>query len=126
MEDNDIERPQDIVVRSAANKSANKVYIIQSIDRRKSLEDIAAGKGMLMDELLTEMEHIISSGTKLNIDYYINEMIEPDHQEELLDYWRNSESASLEEAFEEYQDDPDYTEEEIRLMRIKFMADYGH
>ena len=126
VEDNDIERPQDIVVRSAANKSANKVYIIQSIDRRKSLEDIAAGKGLSMDELMTEMEHIISSGTKLNIDYYINEMIEPDHQEELLEYWRGSETASLEEAYEEYQDDPDYTEEEIRLMRIKFMADYGH
>jgi len=126
VEDNDIERPQDIVVRSAVNKSGLKVYIIMSIDRRKSLEDIAAGKGITMDELLTEMEHIISSGTKLNIDYYINEEIEPDHQEELLDYWRNSESASLEEAYEEFEDDPDYTEEEIRLMRIKFMADYGH
>ena len=126
VEDNDIERPQDIVVRSAVNKSGLKVYIIRAIDGRKSLEDIAAGKNISMDELLTEMEHIISSGTKLNIDYYINEMIEPDHQEELLEYWRNSESASLEEAYEEYQDDPDYTEEEIRLMRIKFMADYGH
>ena len=126
VEDNDIERPQDIVVRSAVNKSGLKVYIIMSIDRRKSLEDIAAGKGITMDELLTEMEHIISSGTKLNIDYYINEEIEPDHQEELLEYWRNSESASLEEAYEEFEDDPDYTEEEIRLMRIKFMADYGH
>jgi len=126
VEDNDIERPQDIVVRSAVNKSGLKVYIIRAIDGRKSLEDIAAGKGITMDELLTEMEHIISSGTKLNIDYYINEMIEPDHQEELLEYWRNSESASLEEAYEEYQDDPDYTEEEIRMMRIKFMSDFGH
>ena len=126
VEDNDIERPQDIVVRSAVNKSGLKVYIIRAIDGRKSLEDIAAGKGISMDELLTEMEHIISSGTKLNIDYYINDVIEPDHQEELLDYWRNSESASLEDAYEEYEDDPDYTEDEIRLMRIKFMADYGH
>ena len=113
-------------MRSAVNKSGLKVYIIRAIDGRKSLEDIAAGKGISMDELLTEMEHIISSGAKLNIDYYINDVIEADHQEELLDYWRNSESASLEEAYEEYQDDPDYTEEEIRLMRIKFMADYGH
>ena len=126
VEDNDIERPQDIVVRSAVNKSGLKVYIIRAIDGRKPLEDIAAGKGISMDELLTEMEHIISSGTKLNIDYYINDNIESDHQEELLDYWRNSESASLEDAYEEFRDDSDYTEEEIRLMRIKFMADYGH
>ncbi len=126
VEDNDIERPQDIVVKSAVNKSGLKVYIIQSIDRLKSLEDIAEGKGITMDELLTEMEHIINSGAKLNIDYYINENIEPEHQEELLDYWRNSETDSLEEAYEEFADDPDYTEEEIRLMRIKFMAHYGH
>ena len=126
VEDNDIERPQDIVVRSAVNTSGMKVYIIRAIDGRKSLEDIAAGRGISMSELLTEMEHIISSGTKLNIDYYIDEMIEADHQEVLLDYWRNSETASLDEAYEEFQDDPYYTEEEIRLMRIKFLADYGH
>ena len=126
VEDNDIERPQDIVIRSAANRSANKVYIIQSIDRRKSLEDIAAGKGLTMDELLTEMEHIISSGTKLNIDYHIEEQIEPEHQEVLMDYWRESESGSLDEAYAEFADDPDYTEEEIRLMRIKFLCEVGH
>ena len=126
VEDNDIDRPQDIVIRSAANRSANKVYIIQSIDRRKSLEDIAAGKGLTMDELLTEMEHIVSSGTKLNIDYHIEEQIEPEHQEVLMDYWRESESGSLEEAYEEFEDDPDYTQEEIRLMRIKFLCEVGH
>ena len=126
VEDNDIERPQDIVVRSAVNKSGLKVYIIRAIDARKSLEDIATGRSISMDDLLTEMEHIISSGTKLNIDYYIEEMIEEDHQEVLLDYWRNSESASLQDAFDEFSDDPDYTEEEIRLMRIKFLADFGH
>ncbi|MBP5542098.1 MAG: DNA helicase RecQ [Bacteroidales bacterium] len=126
VEDNDIERPQDIVIRSAANRSANKVYIIQSIDRRKSLEDIAAGKGLSMDELLTEMEHIISSGTKLNINYHIEAEIEPEHQEVLMDYWRESESGSLEEAYAEFEDDPDYTEEEIRLMRIKFLCEVGH
>ncbi len=125
VEDNDIERPQDIVVKSAINKSGLKVYIIQAIDRRKSLEDIAAGKGITMSELLTEMEHILSS-SKLNIDYYINDVIEPEHQEVLLDYWRNSESGDLKDALEEFADDPDYTEEEIRLMRIKFWADYGH
>ena len=126
VEDNDIERPQDIVVKSAVNKSGLKVHIIQATDRKKSLPDIAAGKGISMNELLTEMEHIIASGAKLNIDYYIDENIEEDHQEELLDYWRNSESDSLEDAYEEFSDDPDYTEEEIRLMRIKFMSDFGH
>ena len=126
VEDNDIERPQDIVIRSAANRSANKVYIIQSIDRRKSLVDIAAGKGLTMDELLTEMEHIVSSGTKLNIDYHIEAEIEPEHQEVLMDYWRESESGSLDEAYAEFEDDPDYTQEEIRLMRIKFLCEVGH
>lgn len=125
VEDNDIERPQDIVVRSVVNKSSLKVYIIQSIDRRKSLEDIAAGKGITMDALLTEMERI-SSGTKLNIDYYIDEVIDPDHQAVLLDYWRTAESDSINDALIEFEDDPDYTEEEIRLMRIKFLSDYGH
>ena len=114
------------MVRSAVNKSGLKVYIIQAIDRRKSLDDIAAGKGISMQDLLTEMEHIIASGAKLNIDYYIEDNIEEDHQEALLDYWRNSESDSLDDAYEEFSDDPDYTEEEIRLMRIKFMSDYGH
>ena len=126
VDENDIERPQDIVVHSAARKSENKIYIIQSIDRRKSLDDVAAGKGMTLDELLTEMEHIISSGTKLNIDYYINENIEEEHQQVLMDYWRESESGDLQEAYDEFEDDPDYTPEEIRLMRIKFLADYGH
>lgn len=128
VDDNEIERPQDIVVRSVIEKSGLglKVYIVTSIDKRLSLDDIAQGKGLSMDELMTEMEHIISSGTKLNIDYYINEVIEEDHQEVLLDYWHDSESASLEEAYEEFEDDPDYTEDEIRLMRIKFLADFGH
>lgn len=126
VEDNEIERPQDIVVHSAAHKSENKIYIIQAIDRRKSLEDIARGKGLTIDELMTEMERIISSGTKLNIDYYINDNIEEEHQEVLTDYWRESESGDLQEAYDEFEDDPDYTEEEIRLMRIKFLSDFGH
>lgn len=126
VEENEIERPQDIIIRSAVNKSGAKVYIIRCVDRQMPLEDIARGKGFTMDELLTEMEHIIDSGTKLNIDYYIDEEIEEDHQEVLLDYWRESESASLEEAYEEFADDPDYTEEEIRMMRIKFLSDFGH
>ena len=126
VEENEIERPQDIVVHSAARRSEHKIYIIQAIDRRKSLEDIAKGKGMTLDELMTEMERIISSGTKLNIDYYIDENIEAEHQEVLMDYWRESESGDLQEAYDEFEDDEDYTEEEIRLMRIKFLSDYGH
>ena len=130
VEENDITRPQDIVVHSAARRSENKIYIIQSIDRRKSLDDIASGKGLTLDELLAEMERIISSGTKLNIDYYIDENIEAEHQEVLMDYWRESQSddmqQALEEAYEEFEDDEDYTHEEIRLMRIKFLVDYGH
>ena len=130
VEENDIERPQDIVVHSSARRSENKIYIIQAIDRRKSLDDIARGKGMTLDELMAEIERIISSGTKLNIDYYIDENIEPEHQQVLLDYWRESENVNMEEAlqeaYDEFDDDEDYPPEEIRLMRIKFMSDYGH
>ncbi len=126
VEDNEIDRPQDIVVHSAAHKSENKLYIIRSIDSRKSLDDIARGKGMTMDELMGEMERIISSGTKLNIDYYIDENIEQEHQDVLTDYWRESESGDLQEAYDEFADDDDYTEQEIRLMHIKFLADFGH
>ena len=126
VEENEIERPQDIVVHSAAKRSENKIDIIQAIDRRKSLEAIARGKSLTLDELLTEMERIISSGTKLNIDYYIDENIEAEHQEVLMDYWRESESGDLQEAYAEFEDDEDYTEEEIRLMRIKFLSNYGY
>ena len=125
VEENEIERPQDIVVRSAVNKSGLKVYIIKAIDRQMPLEDIARGKGIKMDELITEMEHILSSGTKLNIDYYIDANIELEHQEVLLEYWHDAESDSLQDAYDEFEDDPDYTHEEIRLMRIKFLTSEG-
>lgn len=125
VEENEIERPQDIVVRSAVNKSGLKVYIIKSIDRQMPLEDIARGKGISMSDLITEMEHILSSGTKLNIDYYIDANIEQEHQDVLMDYWHDAESDSLQDAYDEFEDDPDYTEEEIRLMRIKFIVTEG-
>ena len=127
VEDNEIERPQEIVVRSAASKSGLQSYIINNIDHHKSLDDIAAGKDLTMDELLTEIEHILSNGLKLNIDYYINETIDEDIQEELLDYWRNSQNIDdLEAAYEEFADDPDdYPEQDIRLMRIKFRSIYS-
>lgn len=126
VDDNEIERPQDIVVHMAANKSENKIHIIRAIDSRKSLDDIASAKGLSLQDLMSEMERIISSGTKLNIDYYINENIEEEHQEVLLDYWRESESGDLQEAYDEFADDDGYTEDEIRLMRIKFLSDFGH
>ncbi len=126
VEDNEIERPQDIVIRSAGNRSGLKKHIIMAIDARKDLNDVAEGRGISFSELLTEIEHLVASGTKLNLDYYIEEEIDPDHQDTLLDYWHESESGSLEEAYEEFADDPDYTEEEIRLMRIKYISDNGH
>ena len=125
VEENEIERPQDIVVRSAVNKSGLKVYIIKSIDRQMPLEDIARGKGITMSDLITEMEHILSSGTKLNIDYYIDANIEQEHQDVLMDYWHDAESDSLDDAYREFEDDPDYTKEEIRLMRIRFLTTEG-
>ncbi len=125
VEENEIERPQDILVRTKGNRSERKMYIISSIDRKLPLDDIAHSKGLSMDDLLTEMEHILSSGTRFNIGYYIDANIEQEHQDVLMDYWHDAESDSLEEAYEEFSDDPDYTHEEIRLMRIHFLSTAG-
>src|SRR5574344_390462 len=125
VEDNEIERPLDLVVKSVVNKSAIKVYIIQNIDRKISFEDIAIAKGFDMDELLTEIESIVSSGTKLDINYYIEENIEPYHQEEILDYFGEAESDSIQDAIDALGED-EYSTEEIRIMRIKFMSDLGN
>ena len=124
--DNNIERPQDMVVKSVVNKSGQKVYIIQSIDRKLPLDDIAAAKGLKIGQLITEIENIVNSGTKVNIDYYINDVLDEDHQEEVFDYFReDAETDSIEDALEELGED-EYTEEEIRLMRIKFMSELGN
>ena len=123
VEDHEISRPQDIVIRSSANKSRIKVSIITSTDSQKPLEDIARSLSLTMPELITEMEHIIESGTKINIDYHIDTYIEEEHQNELLDYWQESQDGSIEDAFQYFAGDPEYTEEEIRLMRIKFLTD---
>lgn len=125
VEDNEIERPQDFVVKSVVKKSAIKVFIIQSIDRKLSFEDIVIAKGLDMNELLTEIEMIVASGTKLDIDYYIDEAVEPYHQEELLDYFNEAQSDSVEEALAVLGED-EYSVEEIRIMRIKFMSDVGN
>ena len=125
VEDNEIERPQDFVAYSVPNKSKNKLFIIQDVDRQISFEDIASAKGLEMDELLSEMESIVSSGTRLNINYYIELNIDPDHQEEILDYFRSAESDSVEDALEELGED-EFTLEEIRIMKIKFMSEMGN
>ena len=125
VEENEIERPQDFVVRSVVKKSAIKVFIIQSIDRKLSFEDIARAKGLDMNELLTEIEMIVSSGTKIDITYYINEEIEIYHQEEILDYFATAESDSVDLALKELGED-EYTMEEIRVMRIKYLSDVGN
>jgi ATP-dependent DNA helicase RecQ len=125
VEENNIERPQDLVVKSIVNKSGLKVYIIQSTDRKLPLEDIASAKGLTMSKLVTEMENIVYSGTKVNINYYLDEVFDEDQQLEILDYFKvDAETDGIEEALEEF--DGDYEEEELRLMRIKFMSDFAN
>ncbi len=125
VEDNEIERPQDFVVKTVVNKSANKVYIIQNIDRKIAFEDIAIAKGMEMDELLSEIESIVSSGMKLDINYYIDEVIDPYHQEDILDYFNNAQSDSVQDALEELGED-EYSMDEVRIMRIKYLSEVGN
>lgn len=124
VEDNDIIRPDDLVVKSTGANSTNKLYIIQNIDRKLSLEDIAKSKGLTMDLLLKEMEQIVYSGTKLNIDYWINEILDEDQQEEIHDYFMDSETDKIEDALKEF--DGDYDIEELRLMRIKFISEVAN
>jgi ATP-dependent DNA helicase RecQ len=125
VEDNEIDRPIDMVIKSAANKSALKVYIIQNIDRHLNLEDIAASKGITYEDILKEVETIVNSGTKLNLNYYIDEVIDEDKQEEVFDYFRTAEVDSIDHALVELGGD-DYTREEVQLMRIKFMSELGN
>ena len=125
VEENDITRPNDMVVKSVVNKSALKIHIIQNIDKRIPLEDIAYGKGLSFDELLSEIESIVSSGTRLDLNYYIEDNIDIYHQEDILDYFQEAESDDVQQALRELGED-EYSEEEVRLMRIKFMSDVGN
>jgi len=125
VEDNDIERPQDLVVKSVVNKSGLKVYIIQNIDRKISLDDMASSKGLSLKDMISEIESIVGSGTRIDIQYYINEVIDTERQEEVFDYFRTAETDSVGDAMQELGED-EYTEEEIRLMRIKFMSEVGN
>ncbi|MEI8005252.1 MAG: DNA helicase RecQ [Bacteroidota bacterium] len=125
VEENEIIRPMDMVVKSVVNKSGIKVYIIRSIDRKIALEDIALAKNLSFAELLVEIESIVGSGTKIDLDYYIDEVVDLYHQEEIFEYFRKAESDSINEALRELGED-EFTEEEIRLMRIKFMSELGN
>ena len=125
VEENEIDRPQDLVVRSVANKSKIKVGIIQSIDRKLSLDDISASIGIDIKELISEIETIVNSGTKINIDYYLDEILDEDHQEEIFDYFREAADDSIDTALKELGED-EYTEKDIRLMRIRFLSELGN
>ena len=125
VEENEIERPDDFVMKSAVTKSVNKVYIIQSVDRKFPLEDIADAKGLEMSELLSEIETIVYSGTKLNIDYYLEQTIDDDVIDDIYAYFHDeAESDSLEDAMAELGSD--YDEEEVRLVRIKFLSEVAN
>jgi len=125
VEENEITRPNDIIIKSVVNKSGLKVYIIRSIDRKLPLDDIAHAKNLSLDELLTEIERIVSSGTRLDINYYIDEKVDEYHQEDILDYFSEAETDSVEDALEELGE-AEYNEEEIRLMRIKYISEVGN
>lgn len=124
VEENEIERPEDLRVKTVANKSKLKISIIQGIDRKIALDELAESKGLEFNELLDEIEAIVYSGTKINIDYYINEVMDEDHMEDIVDYFKESESDDLECAIQELGSD--YTEDEIRLVRIKFLSEMGN
>jgi ATP-dependent DNA helicase RecQ len=124
VEDNEIERPEDLRVRSVPNKSKQKIAIIQGIDRKIPLDELAISKDLEFDELLEEIEAIVYSGTKININYFLDQVIDPDVQEELFDYFRDSETDDINQAYKDLGSD--YSEEEIRLMRIKFISELGN
>lgn len=125
VEENDIDRPVDLVIKTQANKSALKVSIIQNIDRQIDLEDIARSKGLEYADILKEVEAIVNSGTRLNLAYYVDEVIDEDRQDEVFDYFRSTETDSIDEALKELGEN-DYTREEIQLLRIKFLSELGN
>ena len=124
VEENEITRPDDLVVKSTGINSALKLYLIQSIDRKLPLEDIADAKGMSIEKLVSEMETIVFAGTRLNIDYYLEDLFDEDQLEELYDYFIESDSDSIPEATAAF--DGDYEEEELRLYRLKFMSEIAN
>jgi ATP-dependent DNA helicase RecQ len=124
VEENNIERPDDFVMKSVVNKSGNKVYIIQNTDKKVSLETIAKNKGWRIDEMLEEMETIAASGTKLNLNYAIDEMLDEDDQDEIIEYFKTCKTSSLQVAQEELSD-YNFNWEQLKIMRIKFLSEFG-
>ena len=124
VEENDIERAEEVVVRSVANKSTHKVHIIQNIDKRLPLDAIAKSRNLTMDALLTELESIVQSGTRLDINYHLNDVLETDVLDEVMDYFRDAQTDDIETAFNEF--DGDYSEEELRMVRLKFMSEVAN
>lgn len=125
VEENDIERPVDMVIKSVVNKSGLKVFIIQNIDRKVSLEDMAKNKNLKMEDLLTEIETIVNSGTKVNINYYIDQVVDEDKREDILECLREEQTDDIQAILKELGED-EYSEEEVRLMRIKFISEFGN
>ena len=126
VEENEIERPIDLVVKSVANKSKLKISIIQSIDRKVPLDDIADGKGIEMNDLLKELESIVYSGTRVNIDYYIDQVMDEEHHDNIFYYFKeDAETDDIATALQELGED-EYTEEEVRMVRIKFISEVGN
>ncbi|HPG74117.1 MAG TPA: ATP-dependent DNA helicase RecQ, partial [Bacteroidales bacterium] len=124
--ENEIERPQDMIVKSVVNKSGNKVYIIKSIDLKMPLDDIAEAKGLEMIELIHEIEAIVNAGTKLNIDYYLHSIMDQEHIDDIYNYFRDeADTESIEDALKELGEN-EYSEEEVRLVRVKFIAEMGN
>ena len=124
VEENDIIRPDDLVVKSTGANSALKLYIIQNIDRKLPLDDIASAKGLELQELLKAMEQIVFSGTRLNLQYWIDEILDEDQQEEIHEYFLEAESDKIEAALEEFEGE--YEDEELRLYRLKFMSEVAN
>jgi len=125
VEENEISRPEDFVVKSSPSKSANKIYIIQSVDRQMSLEDIADARGMDMEDLIQEIETIVSSGTKLDLNYFIRQVVDDDVVEDIYDYFKSeATSDSIDEAMNQLG--PDYDELDIRLVRVKFLCEIAN
>ena len=125
VDENEITRPNDMVIKSVVNKSGLKVYIIKSIDRKLPLKDIGHAKNLSLSEILTEIERIVSSGTKLDISYYVDEYVDEYHQEDILDYFSEAETDSIDDALQELGES-EYSEEEVRLMRVKYISEVGN
>ena len=124
VEENEIERPMDLRIKTVPNKSKIKIELIQGIDRRIDLVELARSKGLEFEGLLDELEAIVYSGTKININYYIDEVMDEDHRDEIFDYFAESETDRISVALEELG--PDFTQEEIRLVRIQFLSEMGN